>query len=129
MIKFGQFWREFQASREAENLSESFKTVAIPTKILGTKEDYIINYISIDKFEIFNKDGDFVSVEKSDSLFKTLKEIFDASDKIKFREYKTEYSTEHNKWYSKNDWDSDLVIVKLPAETELPISKIKSLFI
>lgn len=105
-------------------LSESFKSTAIPTKILGFKEDYIVNYITKDIIEIFDKNGEFVTLERKDSLFKELEKIIQNSETTKYYDYKKEF--DHNKYYIKNDWDSDFVVTKLVGE--LPIDKIKRLF-
>ena len=37
---------------EISEVSESFKSTAIPTKILGFKEDYLINHITKDSIEL-----------------------------------------------------------------------------
>ena len=105
-------------------ISESFKSTAIPTKILGFKEDYLINHITKDSIEIFDKNGEFETLTRRDSLFKELEKIIQNSETTKFYDYKKEFP--HNKCYITNDWDSDFVATKLVGE--LPIDKIKRLF-
>lgn len=109
---------------EMSEMSESFKSTAIPTKILGFKEDYLINHITKDSIEIFDKNGEFETLTRKDSLFKELEKIIQNSETTKYYDYKKEFP--HNKYYIKNDWDSDFVVTKLVGE--LPINKIKRLF-
>ena len=124
-IKYGEFLKESLYS-ETPNIIN--KSIAIPTRILGfgLKEDFVINYIE-KGFDIFRPDGEYVRVEMGHPIYATLKEIVTTKDLIKFKEYKREFMSQHNKFYKNNDWDSDYVIVDL-GETELPILKIKSLF-
>lgn len=105
-------------------INESFKSTVIPTKILGFKEDYIINYIIKDSIEIFDKNGEFKTLTRKDSLFKELEKIIQNSETISFYDHKMKF--DHNKYYYNNYWDSDSVVTKLVGE--LPINKIKSLF-
>lgn len=106
------------------NLTESFKNTAIPTKILGFKEDYIINHVLKDTIDIFDKEGDHVTLKRNDPLFKIIEKIINDSETMKFYDYKKNF--EHNKYYIKNDWDADFVVTKLVGN--LPIDKIKKLF-
>ncbi len=107
-------------------LKEKITTITIPTKILGFKEDYLIVYID-NTIEIFNSSGDFISLtSKSEGhLFNALKSILKKSDTISYDEYKDKYSKDHKKFYNKNDWDADEVIVKASGIDKLiPMIKV-----
>ena len=120
----GQFREYLNNLGLDKELTEAFKNTAIPTKILGFKEDYIINQVLKDTIDIFDKDGEYITLKPKDSLFKELEKIIQNSETTKYYDYKKEF--DHNKYYIKNDWDSDYVVTKIVGD--LPINKIKKLF-
>lgn len=107
-------------------LKEQKESTALPTKLAGFKQDYIINKMGRE-FECFNSDGDFKTIKKGDQLYAELAMIFKQSDEIEWDEYKEEYAEKHKKLYDKNDWDADYVIVdvKDKAFTQKILDKLK----
>lgn len=96
-----------------EFIKENTETIAMPTKILGYKQDYIIIYHG-SIIEIVDKDGEFIELDNKNPIYKSLKKIFDKVDNISYEEYKEEYEYEHKKAYDKSDWDADRVISEDP---------------
>jgi hypothetical protein len=86
--------------------NESTDSIAIPTKIAGFKEDYII--LITDIIEIFDSEGEYIVLDKKDYLYKSIEKIVKNSEEIEYDEYKEEY--DHYKYYKQNDWDSETVI-------------------